>query len=125
MPSRTHSGSSSSAAALYLDKEARIAALGARVRDAARRCPEIRRVLLFGSLAVGIPTPRSDADLLVEVASSPHARPRDRVAEVLRLLDPLPCAVDLFVYTSEELEELRRQGSPLVRTALRDGIDLV
>jgi predicted nucleotidyltransferase len=96
------------------------------LRDAAERAagrmPSIRRVLLFGSLAAGIPTPRSDADLLVLVDSSRHGEPRDRIPEVLAALEPLPCPVDLFVVTEEEAA--RADDSPLLRVALVSGIDL-
>jgi predicted nucleotidyltransferase len=85
--------------------------------------PEIRRVLLFGSLVSGVPTPRSDADLLVEVSESAHAEPRDRVPELLGAFQPLPCPLDLFVLTSEEMERLG-PSSPLVRLALATGLDI-
>jgi predicted nucleotidyltransferase len=81
--------------------------------------------VLFGSLADGIPTPRSDADLLVEVASSTEPEPRDRVPALLMALSPLPCPIDLFVLTSEEIERFQAEGSPLLRVALRTGIDLL
>jgi predicted nucleotidyltransferase len=84
----------------------------------------IRRVLLFGSLVDGISTPRSDADLLVVVADSPHANPRDRVPEVLLALSPLPCPVDLFVFTEHEAARHLDEGAPLLRVAFR-GLDLL
>ncbi len=94
-------------------------------RRAAAQIPEIRRIILFGSLVNGIPTPRSDADLLVEVSSSAHEDPRDRGVEVLRAMSPLVCPVDVFVYTTRELNELAASGSPLVTAALRDGKNLL
>ena len=83
------------------------------------------RVILFGSLVAGIPTPRSDADLLVVVAKSEHREPRDRVPEVLRALRPLPCPVDVFVLTAQELERYASEGNPLLREALGHGRDLL
>ncbi len=85
----------------------------------------IRRIVLFGSLAAGIPTPRSDADLLVLLDSSPHAVPRDRVPGLLEALDPVPCPLDPFVLTLEEFERAREEGSPLFRAALSTGVDLL
>jgi predicted nucleotidyltransferase len=82
-------------------------------------------VLLFGSFATGTPTPRSDADLLVVVEASDWADPRERVPDVLRALAPLPCPVDLFVLTSEEVERARAEDDPLVRVAVTEGIDLL
>jgi len=117
--------SSSSAGATYLDKARRIDELRSAAARAKKTEPAIRRVVLFGSLVSGIPTPRSDADLLVIVDKSPHDQPRDRVPGVLRALAPLPCPVDLFVLTADELERFRSEGSPLVRVALESGQDLL
>jgi predicted nucleotidyltransferase len=89
------------------------------------RLPSIRRAVLFGSLDRGIPTPRSDADLMIELASSPLPEPRDRIPEMLRVLSPLPCPVDLFVLTSREVEEHTRENTPLLREILAHGIDLL
>ncbi len=117
--------SSSSAGATYLDRNARIEELKAAARRAASRDPSIRRIVLFGSLAAGVPTPRSDADLLVIVETSRHGEPRDRVPEMLSALSPLPCPVDLFVLTTDEVPRLRTEGSPLLRVALETGFDLL
>ena len=117
--------SSSSAGATYLDKAERIEKLRLAARMAQERLPSIRRVILFGSLVAGIPTPRSDADILVVVEESPFSEPRDRVPQVLHAFSPLPCPMDLFVLTHEELIRYRREGSPLLRTALATGEDLL
>lgn len=117
--------SSSSAGAVYLDRERRIEELRRSARRAAARIPAIRRVILFGSLTHGIATPRSDADLLVVVDHSEQREPRDRVPEVLRALLPLPCPVDIFVLTALEVEHHAGQGHPLLREALAHGQDLL
>jgi predicted nucleotidyltransferase len=116
---------SSSAGAVYLDRERRIEELRAGAHRAAARMPGVQRVVLFGSLVKGIPTPRSDADLLVVVTESEQSEPRDRVPEMLRALMPLPCPVDLFVLTTQELERYASDGNPLVREALEHGRDLL
>jgi predicted nucleotidyltransferase len=118
-PSRTSSG------AVYLDRASRILALREAAERAAARLPEVRRIVLFGSIAQGTATPRSDADLLVEVAWSAHGSPRDRVPSVLDALSPLPCPIDLFVFASAELAAMRTDGSPLIRTIDERGIDLL
>ena len=82
--------SSSSAGAVYLDREQRLEELRVAATRAAARLPAVRRVILFGSLVEGIPTPRSDADLLVVLSESDQRLPRDRVPEVLSALMPLP-----------------------------------
>lgn len=120
-----HSGSSTPAGAIYLDRERRIENLRRMARRAADRLPTIRKVLLFGSLVSGIPTPHSDADLLIELTSSTHPLPHDRLPELLRALRPFPCPLDVFAYTTQEIEELQDGDSPLVRRALEDGVDLL
>ncbi len=85
--------------------------------------PSIERVVLFGSMVAGIPTPRSDADLLIILIDSPDSR-ADRIPGVLRALSPLPCPVDLFVLTADEFERAREEQDPLVREALAHGLDL-
>jgi len=91
-------------------------------RRAADQIPEIRRVILFGSMVTGIATPRSDADFLIEVEGSSEADPRDRAARITRAMSPLACPVDLFVYTTIELGQL---DSPVIDEAIQHGVDLL
>ena len=85
----------------------------------------MRRALLFGSFTTGIPTPRSDADLLVVVDASEHAQMRDRVPAVLAAMAPLPCPIDLVVLTVDEFGRARLEGDAFVREALAGGLDLL
>jgi len=117
--------SSNSAGAIYLDRTDRLEALRRAAIVARQRAPAINEIILFGSLASGIPTPRSDADILIIVESSLHENPRDRIPEMLQALSPLPCPVDLFVLTREEFDRYRSEGSPLLRVAAKDGIQLL
>jgi predicted nucleotidyltransferase len=82
-------------------------------------------MILFGSLARGTPTPRSDADVLVVIETSEHEQPRDRVPDLLRAMSPVPCPVDLFVVTRGEFERARQDRDPLVREALEGGLELL
>lgn len=116
--------SPTSAGATYLNRERRIRDLREAARRAQARLPSIRRMILFGSLAAGVPTPRSDADLLV-VMTNREGPGRDRVPELLAALSPLPCRVDLFVVSEHELARARQDNAPLVREALTKGIDLL
>ena len=115
----------SSAGAVYLDRPGRIEKLRQAAARAQGRLGWIHRAILFGSLATGSATPRSDADLLIVVDQSPHIHPRDRVPEILRALSPLPFPVDLFVLAREELARGVAEGSPLLRVAPAAGIDLL
>ena len=87
--------------------------------------PSIQRMILFGSLAAGIPTPRSDSDILVIVDGTERGEGRDRLPDVLRAMSPLPCPVDLFILTQDEVERARREAATLVREALANGVDLL
>lgn len=117
--------SSSSAGATYLDRGRRVEELRASARRAAAALPAIRRVVLFGSLAHGVPTPRSDADLLIVVEGSAQPEPRDRIPEMLGALRPLPCPLDLIVLTAAEFERHTAEGHPLLREVLTHGVDLL
>jgi len=114
-----------SAGATFLNKDARIAALREAAARASNRIPTIRRVILFGSLVVGIPTQRSDADVLVEVSSSEQSEPRDRIPGMLKAFSPLPCPIDLFVLTTAEIRQHQEGGSALLREILSRGVDLL
>ncbi len=120
-----HRSSRTSAGATYLNKDARIDGLKAAAHRARERMPSIQRVVLFGSLVSGIPTPRSDADLLVIVGSTEHASRRDRVPEVLRALSPLPCPVDVHVMTGDEFERSYREENPFTREVVAHAMDLL
>ena len=83
--------------------------------------PEVRRVLLFGSYARGDHGLRSDADVLLVLSSSPHERYFDRIPDFLDFFLDMSVPVDIFPYTEAEVERMRRNGNPLIRTAL-DGL---
>jgi predicted nucleotidyltransferase len=117
--------SSNSAGANYVNKTQRIEELRRSAASARERIPTIRRVILFGSLVSGNPTPRSDADILVIVETSAYDHPRDRVPEMLRAFSPLPCSIDLFVLTSAEFERYQKEKSPLLLEATSSGTDLL
>lgn len=108
-----------------LDREARVEAIRCAAHRAAQRLPSLRRIVLYGSLVNLTPMLRAEAVLLAEVTASPHTEPRARVPGMLRMLNPLPCPVDLFVLTSEEVARFSAEGSPLLRTILSEGMNLV
>jgi len=85
------------------------------------RRPEIQRVLLFGSLAVGTPVPGSDADLLIILKHSDLRFP-DRIPDYI----PWGCSVgvDVFPYTEAELESMLGDGNFFIRRALDKGIEI-
>jgi predicted nucleotidyltransferase len=98
-----------------------------RLKDCARRLAEEipgAEVRLFGSYAVGTPTPKSDADIAVVVPDDclvPPARAKD-LAETVFLEAPVP--VEIFVLTRTALAAGRKTGVSLAGTVARTGISL-
>ena len=74
-------------------------------------------VVLFGSMAQGRLRSTSDLDILV--VRSDSRRPAERMDELYRRLQSR-VALDLLVYTPEELKEARANSS-FIRHALREG----
>lgn len=77
------------------------------------------RVILFGSHARGEAGESSDVDLLIVAESGLPRFKRSR--ELYKLLRPHPFAMDLIVYTPEEIERGRRSPVSFVSTVLREG----
>ena len=77
------------------------------------------RIVLFGSHAKGNPSEHSDVDLLI-VADSDLPRFK-RSQELYRLLRPNPFAMDLVVYTPEEVRRDLRSRASFVCMVLREG----
>jgi len=78
-----------------------------------------QRIILFGSYGSGQPTPDSDLDLLIVLDSD---LPRHKRATPIRLLfRPTPCAMDILVYTPEEIEYWNGTPNHIITEALRSG----
>jgi predicted nucleotidyltransferase len=103
----------------YPDRSGRRARLERELRVLLERVvdADTERVILFGSAARGTVGSTSDLDLLV-VRRDPR-RPVERAADLYRRAQPT-LAVDLLVYTPEELEAARETSS-FVRRILREG----
>jgi len=115
MPER----SSSSVRVVFADREKILEGLRAAVADLAARNPEVEEIILFGSLARGDLTPRSDADLLV-VLQRAEDDPRDRIPRYMPRRCPVP--VDVFPFTRAEVDERVRAGDHFFARILREGI---
>ena len=77
------------------------------------------RVVLFGSHARGEAGETSDVDLMVIAESDLPRFKRSR--ELYKLFRPYPFAMDLIVYTPEEIERGRRSPVSFVSAVLREG----
>ena len=94
------------------------------VRTAARREADLVRVYLFGSLASGTPTPRSDADLVV-IQRRGAPRRMDRIPALLKLFGSSPLPLDVHPYTEAEWEAAVARHDPFVHRVQREGLDLL
>ena len=124
--SRMRRRSSSSAGAVYLDPEQRIEELRAGARRAAARLPGVQRVILFGSLAAGIPTPRSgrgSARRRCRERAPRATRPGGRGAA--RIDCPSPALSTSSSSRPRKLARHTSEGNPLLREALDHGRDLL
>jgi predicted nucleotidyltransferase len=77
------------------------------------------RVIIFGSCARGDADEQSDVDVVV--IKQTDKRFLDRLLEVARFLDNDLGKVDVFVYTREEFEDMRRQENPFITKVVAEG----
>lgn len=89
----------------------------ARYLEVLPRLQDVKKVILFGSLATGRVGPASDIDLLIVQQTT--TRFLDRPDHFIQELD-IRVATDLFIYTPQELEQMVRESS-FVRQAIREG----
>ncbi len=85
--------------------------------------PRVKRVLLFGSFARGDYTPHSDIDLLLELDRIDLPFP-ERAERFRYCFDKIPFDINLLVYSSEELRQMKRQGNLFIRDILREAREL-
>lgn len=104
--------------AKFLNKEKvvrRLSVIASRVK---RNDPNIKKIVLFGSLAKDTYTLRSDADLLI-IIKNDTARFIDRIPKFSPLFIDVPVPVEVFPYTERESKTV-----PLARKAAAEGIVL-
>ena len=77
------------------------------------------KVILFGSRARGEDDPYSDIDLVI--IKETEQRFLDRIASVYEVLQPVR-AIDVLVYTPDELERMREEGNPFIEKVLQEGM---
>ena len=78
-----------------------------------------RRIVMFGSRARGAARQDSDLDLMVEMETS--LRPVQRMQAIHLLFDHRPWAMDVLVYTPQEIVEQRQYRNSMVRQIEREG----
>lgn len=125
MPSTTPSRFTRFASCRFLDRNGVLQELHeAAVRLRATQ-PTVRSVTLFGSFAGGVPTPHSDADVLVEVEGPlTRTQRREAASDYADLFQTVSVPVEVFVCTSEELATSLDSGRGVPATAYRSGVRL-
>jgi len=86
-----------------------------RLGDAA----QAERVILFGSYARGNPSENSDVDFLVVAPSDLPRFKRSR--ELYQLFKPYPFAMDILVYTPEEIRQDGSNPLSFVASVMKEG----
>lgn len=77
------------------------------------------KIILFGSLSTGRIHEWTDIDLLI--VKETDKRPLDRATDIMEILNYPRIAMDIFVYTPQELECLMKQGSQFIAEAFEQG----
>ncbi len=106
---------------ISLNRERAREQVRAAVRRLASRRPEIRRAVLFGSLARGDAVPGSDADVLLVLEKSTKAF-MQRISDYELSLSSI--GVDVFPYTEEELGRMQKDGNVFIENALAEGMEI-
>ena len=96
-----------------------------RVRD--RLGESVEDIYLFGSVATGTATPKSDVDVLVVVASDAHyVDIDDQLLEIAYDVQlEYGVRIELHLLTTDEVAARRRRGDPFIKVILEEGESLV
>ena len=121
MPSPAPNDSSASLVVKSNNEAAVERAVRAWARRIGAQRSEVRRIVWFGSRVNGIPAPGSDVDVCLVLASTDKPF-RERAADYLPL--GFPVGLDLFPYTVDEFDQLRRD-QPSWHQAISAGVDLL
>ncbi|MFB3905148.1 MAG: nucleotidyltransferase domain-containing protein [Acidobacteriota bacterium] len=100
----------------FLDRDAVVDLLTECAARLRKELPAVKAVYLFGSFASGTPTPRSDADVALEISDG--NRDELRLA-AQHAFSSVPLPVDLFILTSDQLKNTSGIAGEIARTARR------
>lgn len=110
---------------IYRDKDGIIQSLKECAMEAIEKSGDIKEIILFGSIARGDYGLYSDADVLIIVNESKYRRYFDRIPEFLDYFLDSKVPVDIFPYTVDEVERMKKSGNALITRALQEGVVLV
>ena len=103
----------------FADKDDILRQLHRFVAELRRDRPEVERVGLFGSYATDTFGPASDVDLLIVLRHSSE-RFLDRIPHFIP--EDLSVSCDVFPYTSEELEKMKRDDNRWICHVLDEAV---
>lgn len=107
------------ASSRFVDRKAIVEALRALAQRLKLQYAEIVAVHPFGSFATGTATPRSDADILVEITDADPALGERLKEAALAVFLKAPVAVDVFVLASERVRRGRGVAGAVAREEVR------
>ena len=117
MPSVIQKKSYNSVQVFWLNKTLLEKKMLDAVKELQANCPDVQKVVVFGSVADSRETVSSDIDILIVVKESSE-RFLDRPLRFNYFFEDVALTLDLFVYTQAEIE---RGTIPLANTALKKG----
>ncbi len=87
------------------------------------KLPSVQKIFLFGSFAKGNYTPESDVDILVilDKCETPFIERRDIFID---FFDDVPFDLNIFAYTSDEIQKMIEQGNLFIRNVLSEAIEI-
>jgi len=109
--------SSNSVRVVFADKANVLRQLKDYAKSIKRKHPEVERVGFFGSYANNTYGPASDVDLLIILQQS-SKRFLDRIPDFLP--ENLSICCDVFPYTREEIDRMRKESNSWIRHVLKE-----
>jgi predicted nucleotidyltransferase len=103
----------------FVDREAVVEALRRLAQRLLAQHDAIAAIHLFGSFATGTATPRSDADILVELASDDPVLREHLMEAAQSVFLEAPVPVEVFALASMRLKEARGVAGAVAREGVR------
>jgi predicted nucleotidyltransferase len=111
--------SSNSVKVFFADKDKVLRELRDFAEKLRQTDPAVQRIGYFGSYATDTFGPASDADLLI-ILSKSSKRFLDRIPDYIP--ENLSIGCDVFPYTKDELEKMKRDNNPWIRHVLKETV---
>lgn len=105
-----------SAKIFWLDKDLLYSKINIVAAKISASCPEVNKIILFGSILNNKALASSDIDILI-IVNDTKDRFIDRPVRYMDFFKGIGMATDIFVYTEEETT----MGIPIIDTVLETG----